>query len=79
MRKMRIKLLNNKYICACHIKINKGTKVLYVLPRVRVPLVEYHCYIASAVDTASLDKPSIECINGSTGFQTQSHLVSPGL
>jgi hypothetical protein len=29
MRKRRIKLLN-KYIIACHIKINKGTKVFYV-------------------------------------------------
>jgi hypothetical protein len=27
MRKTRIKLLNNKYIIACHIKINKETKV----------------------------------------------------
>ena len=27
MRKRRINLLNNKYIIAYHIKINKGTKV----------------------------------------------------
>jgi hypothetical protein len=33
MRKMRIKLLNNKYITACPIKINKGTKVFYVPPK----------------------------------------------
>jgi hypothetical protein len=33
MRKMRIKLLNNKYIIACHIKISKGTKVFYVPPK----------------------------------------------
>jgi hypothetical protein len=28
MRKWRIKVLNNKYIIAYHIKINKGTKVI---------------------------------------------------
>jgi hypothetical protein len=33
MRKRRIKLLNNKYIIACHIKINKETKVFYVPPK----------------------------------------------
>jgi hypothetical protein len=33
MRKRRIKLLNNKYIIAYHIKINKGTKVFYVPPK----------------------------------------------
>jgi hypothetical protein len=33
MRKGRIKLLNNKYIIACHIKINEGTKVFYVPPK----------------------------------------------
>jgi hypothetical protein len=27
MRKMRVKLLNNKYIIAYHMKINKGTTV----------------------------------------------------
>jgi hypothetical protein len=43
MRKRRINLLNNKYIITCHIEINKGTKVFYVPPGVRVPLVEYHC------------------------------------
>jgi hypothetical protein len=32
MRKRRFKLLNNKYIIACYIKINKGTKVFYVPP-----------------------------------------------
>jgi hypothetical protein len=32
MRKRRIKLLNNKYIIACHIKINEGTKELYEPP-----------------------------------------------
>ena len=31
MRKMRISALNSKYIIACHIKINKGTKVFYLL------------------------------------------------
>jgi hypothetical protein len=36
MRKKRIKLLNNKYIVACHTKINEETKVFYVHP------VEYH-------------------------------------
>jgi hypothetical protein len=30
MRKRIIKLLNNKYIIACYIEINKGTKVFYV-------------------------------------------------
>jgi hypothetical protein len=30
MRERRIKLLNNKYIIVCHIKINRGTKVFYV-------------------------------------------------
>jgi hypothetical protein len=29
MKKRKIKLLNNKYIIVCHIKINKGTKVFY--------------------------------------------------
>jgi hypothetical protein len=33
MIKRRIKLLSNKYIIACHIKINKGTKVFYVPPK----------------------------------------------
>jgi hypothetical protein len=33
MRKRRIKLLNNKYIIAYHIKINKGTKIFYVPPK----------------------------------------------
>jgi hypothetical protein len=33
MRKRRIKLLNNKSIIAGHIKINKGTTVLYVPPK----------------------------------------------
>jgi hypothetical protein len=33
MRKRRINLLNSKYIIACHITINKGTKVIYVPPR----------------------------------------------
>jgi hypothetical protein len=35
MRKRRIKLLNNKYvyIIACRIKINEGTKVFYVPPK----------------------------------------------
>jgi hypothetical protein len=28
MRKRRIKLLNNKYIIAYHIKMNKGTDIL---------------------------------------------------
>jgi hypothetical protein len=37
MRKGRINLLNNKYIIACHIELNKGTKVFFVPP------VEYHC------------------------------------
>jgi hypothetical protein len=31
MRERRIKLLNNKYIIAYHIKINKGTKVWLTL------------------------------------------------
>jgi hypothetical protein len=55
MIKRRIKLLNNKYIIASHIKINKGTNVFYVPlrrlrvpPEVRVPLVEYHCSRQSA-------------------------------
>jgi hypothetical protein len=34
MRKRGLKLLNNKYIIACHIKINKGTKVFYVTSKV---------------------------------------------
>jgi hypothetical protein len=29
MRKGKIKVLNNKYIIACDIKINRGTKVFY--------------------------------------------------
>jgi hypothetical protein len=29
MIKIRIKVLNNKYIIAYHAKINKGTKVFY--------------------------------------------------
>jgi hypothetical protein len=33
MRKRRIKLLNDKYIIACHIRINKGTKVFCVPPK----------------------------------------------
>jgi hypothetical protein len=34
MKKRRIKLLNNRYIIiACHIKVNKGTKVFYVPPK----------------------------------------------
>jgi hypothetical protein len=33
MRKKRIKLLNNKYIIDCQIKINKGTQVYYVPPK----------------------------------------------
>jgi hypothetical protein len=33
MRKRKIKLFNNKYMMACHIKINKGTKVFYVPPK----------------------------------------------
>ena len=31
MRKRRINVLNNKYIIACHIKINKGTKENYII------------------------------------------------
>jgi hypothetical protein len=33
MRREGLKLLNNKYIIVCHIKINKGTKVFYVPPK----------------------------------------------
>jgi hypothetical protein len=50
MRKRRIKVLNNKYINACHIKLIKEygdfmypLRCLRVTPGVRVPLVEYHC------------------------------------
>jgi hypothetical protein len=46
MRKRRNKLLNNKYIIVCHIKINKEqryfTYPLGCTPGVRVPPVEYH-------------------------------------
>jgi hypothetical protein len=34
MIKRRIKLLNNKYVIACRIKINKGAKVFYVPPKI---------------------------------------------
>jgi hypothetical protein len=33
VRKRKIKLLNNKYIIAYYIKINKETKVFYVPPK----------------------------------------------
>jgi hypothetical protein len=43
MRKRRIKLLNNKYIIAYHIKLIKGQMYFtYPLRCLRVPLVEYH-------------------------------------
>jgi hypothetical protein len=56
MRKRRIKLLNNKYIIAYHIQINKGTKAFYVRPKMssRTPGCIPLAYIISHVKSGWL-------------------------